>query len=150
MSSFLHIFCNICFFIGFLMITIMTDVRWYLIMILTCIFFISSDVKHLFMCLLANCMYSLEKCPFKSFAFIYELLLSCCMSCLYVWNINFLSVASLANIFSHSAGCCFHYVHRSLCYPKFLNLIRSHLKKFISFSLEDWMEMCPTLFNWKN
>ena len=102
-------------------------------MILTCIFFISSDVKHLFMCLLANCMYSLEKCPFKSFAFIYELLLSCCMSCLYVWNINFLSVASLANIFSHSAGCCFHYVHGSLCYPKAFKFNKVTFKKMYFF-----------------
>ena len=68
---------------------------------------------------LATCMSSLGKCSFKSFAHIYELLLSC-MSCLYIWNINFLSMASLANIFSHveKAGCFFHYVHDFLCYPK--------------------------------
>jgi len=50
-----------------------------------------------------------------------------CRSCLYIFEISCLSVASFAIVFSHSEGCLFTLLIVSFDVQKLLSLIRSHL-----------------------
>ena len=84
-------------------------------------------------------MSSLEKYLFSSLAHFLIgssiFLVLSCMSCLYILEINSLSVVSFAITFSHSEGCLFTLLIVSFVVQKLLSLIRSHLFLFVFISI---------------
>ena len=109
-------------FVDFFDMAILTRVKWYLTVVLICISLIMKQCWAYLHVFISHLYIFFEKCLLRSSAHLLiglsAFLVLNCRSCLYILEINPLSVVSFAVIFSHSERLLLHFVYSFLCCVK--------------------------------
>jgi hypothetical protein len=115
----------------FLILAILTGVRWNLSVVLICTSLMIKDVEHFFRCFSAIWYSSVENSLFTSVPHfligLFDFLESIFLSSLYIMDISPLSDLGLVKIFSQSVGGLFVLLTVSFALQKLCNFMRSHL-----------------------
>ena len=115
----------------FLILAILTGVKWNLRVVLICISLMIMDVEHVSRCFSAIQYSSIENCLFSSVPHflmgLFDFLESSFLSPLYILDISPLSDLGMVNILSQSVGGLFVLFTVSFALQKLCNFMRSHL-----------------------
>ena len=115
-----------------------------------CIFLMTNDIVHLFMCFLHICV-SLEKCLFRSYAHFwlgFSLLLLGCKNYFYIWDTKFYQIYDLQIFYPILFRCLFNLLIVSFDVPlsKSWTIYFIFVNKYVSSQAKGWIEAAAVAY----